>query len=83
MWKSVPVVARPVGGVKLQVIDGQTWLTGWSVPELAEKAARLLSEPDARARLGEAGREHVIENFVVTRHAQRYLAFFSSLLCGY
>jgi len=83
LWKSVPVVARPVGGVKLQVIDGQTGLTGWSVPELAEKAARLLSEPGTRAKLGEAGREHVLENFVITRHVQRYLAFFFSLICGY
>jgi len=65
------------------VIDGRTWLMGWSVPELAEKATKLLGEPGTRTRLGEAGRERVLENFVITRHVQRYLAFFSSLLCCY
>ncbi|MEZ0345537.1 MAG: glycosyltransferase [Infirmifilum sp.] len=82
LWKKVPVVARPVGGVKKQVIDGVTGYTAWSVEDLAEKASQLLADPEARRRLGEAGRTRVLENFVITRHIQRYLEFFTRLLQG-
>ncbi|QOJ79172.1 glycosyltransferase [Infirmifilum lucidum] len=80
LWKNVPVVARPVGGVKKQVIENVTGLTGWSPEELSEKVLHLLRNPEDRARLGRAGREHVLENFVITRHTQRYLSFTYSLL---
>ncbi|MEM0093847.1 MAG: glycosyltransferase [Thermofilum sp.] len=80
LWKKVPVVARPVGGVKKQVLDGVTGLTAWSVEELAERALLLLKSEELRRKLGDAGREHVRQNFVITKHVGRYLTLFSSLL---
>ncbi|ABL78987.1 glycosyltransferase [Thermofilum pendens] len=80
LWKKVPVVARPVGGVKKQVVDGVTGFTAWSVQELAERVKALLADNQLRGRLGEAGREHVRRNFVITQHVKRYLSFFGELL---
>ena len=80
LWKKVPVVARPVGGVRKQVVEGITGLTGWSIDELAERVLLLLHDPKLRESLGSAGKEHVKRNFVITRHVQRYLTLFSKLL---
>lgn len=82
LWKGVPVVARPVGGVKKQVLDGVTGLTGWSAEELAGKVLLLLRNEKLRIKLGETGREHVKQNFVITKHVARYLSLFIKLLRG-
>lgn len=55
----LPVVAHAVGGVAEAVADG---VTGFLVPpgepeRLAEAFARLLRDPELRARMGAAGRE--------------------------
>ncbi|MBI4342252.1 MAG: glycosyl transferase family 1, partial [Candidatus Omnitrophica bacterium] len=39
----------------------------------------LLNSPDYAKRLGENGREHVRQNFLVTRHLTDYLLTFLSL----
>jgi len=56
-----PVIASRVGGLQALIRDGET---GWfvdpathdTVADLAAKLERLAAEPDARRRLGEAGR---------------------------
>jgi len=56
----VPVVAHAIGGVPEAVVDGET---GLLVPPgdtaaLTAAFARLIEDPDLRARLGEGGRRH-------------------------
>jgi trehalose synthase len=80
LWKGKPVVATAVGGIRLQVIDGKTGLTARSIPEAAERVKYLLQHPEIARRLGEAGREHVRKNFLITRHLSDYLRIYSSLL---
>lgn len=82
LWKHVPVVARPVGGVKKQVINGATGFTAFSQDGIAEKVELLIKDETLRRKMGEAGHEHVRRNFVITKHVQRYLSLFADLLVG-
>ncbi|AKG39296.1 glycosyl transferase family 1 [Infirmifilum uzonense] len=80
LWKRVPVVARPVGGVKIQVIHGVTGYTASTVQDLAQHVESLLENAGLRKSMGEAGREHVRRNFVITRHVYRYLSLLAKFL---
>ena len=51
-----------------------------SVEGAAFRARQLLADPELGRRLGAAGREHVRENFVITRHLGDVLALMATLL---
>lgn len=77
LWKAKPVVTTAAGGLKLQVLDGQTGLVARSTEEMAAQILRLMREPELARRLGEAGREHVRKHFLITRQLHDYLRLFS------
>ncbi len=79
LWKEVPVVGRNVGGIPLQIIDGETGFLVDSVPGAAEKALYLLHHPDRADEMGKNGREHVLQNFLITKHLENYLRLFHDL----
>ena len=79
LWKGKPVVGGNVGGIPLQVIDGQTGFLVESVEECAEKTHYLLTHPEEAERMGRAAREHVRRNFLITRHLRDYLQLFHAL----
>lgn len=71
---AVPVVSTNVGGPAETVLDGQT---GLLVPPrdpeaLAAAVWRLLIDPDLRARMGAAGRAHVLARLDVRHYAARF-----------
>ncbi len=73
LWKRTPVVAGKVGGIPLQVEDGKSGYLVDSVDQCAKRVSRLLSDDKLREQMGEAGHEHVRNNFLVTRHLHDYL----------
>lgn len=73
LWKGRPVVACPVGGIKIQVLNEETGLQAFAVEEVASAAIRLLKEPNLARRLGSAGREHVRKNFILPVYLERWL----------
>jgi trehalose synthase len=79
LWKSKPVVGGNVGGIPLQVIDGKTGFLVDSVESCADKTRYLLERPHAAQDMGAAGREHVRENFLITRHLLDYIELFIEL----
>ena len=79
LWKGTPVVGGNVGGIPLQVLDGETGFLVDSVETCAEKTLYLLQHPDEARRMGEQGREHVRKNFLSTRHLRDYLQLFTDL----
>ncbi len=79
LWKSVPVVGGNVGGIPLQIIDGTTGFLTNTVQETAEKTIYLLTHQNEAKRMGENGREHVLKNFLITRHLKDYLNLFAQL----
>jgi len=79
LWKGVPVVGGNVGGIPLQVKDGITGFLVNTVEEAAEKTLYLLTHPKQAEEMGEKGREHVLRNFLITRHLKDYLKLFIQL----
>ncbi|WFO76354.1 glycosyltransferase [Desulfurococcaceae archaeon MEX13E-LK6-19] len=73
LWKKKPVVARPSGGIKLQVIDGYNGFLVKDVAEAAEKIIYLIKNPDLRRTMGENGYKLVKEKYLITRHLLNYL----------
>lgn len=80
MWKSKPVIGGFAGGITAQIVYGVTGYTVNSVEGAAFRARQLLADPDLRARLGAAAREHVRQNFLITRHLGDMLALMATLL---
>lgn len=79
LWKGVPVVGGNVGGIPLQIINGETGFLIGSVEEAAEKTLYLLEHLHEAKEMGRKGREHVLKNFLITRHLKDYLRLFSSI----
>ncbi|KAF2414873.1 hypothetical protein B1729_02580 [Microbacterium sp. B35-04] len=64
-----PVVASRSGGIPETIVDG---VTGWIVPRddvdaMATRVTQMLADPDAARRMGDAGRERVVEHFELER----------------
>ena len=79
LWKGIPVVGGAVGGIPLQIIDGQTGFLVASVEECADRCLRLLRDPGLRERMGAAGREHVRDSFLITRDLRDHLQLCAAL----
>jgi len=79
MWKSKPVIGGFAGGITAQIMYGITGYTVNSVEGAAFRARQLLADPELRARLGAAAREHVRQNFLLTRHLGDMLALLATL----
>src|SRR5690242_12518583 len=58
MWKVRPVIAGNVGGIPLQIKDGETGFLVSSPEEAAKRALSVLGDPELAKRLGRAGKEH-------------------------
>jgi len=79
LWKGCPVVASSVGGITLQITHKYSGLLCHSVEGAAYAVKQLLQNPDYAKKLGENGKEHVRQNFLLTRHVRDYLLLFLSL----
>lgn len=79
LWKAKPVIASAVGGIPLQIAHKHSGILTCSVAGTAHYLKELLSDPEYAIKLGENGREHVKNNFLITRHIKDYLSLFISL----
>jgi trehalose synthase len=79
LWKGKPVVASAVGGIPLQVRNKFTGLLSYGVPGTAYDIRQLLVNPEYARWLGNNGREHVRQHFLITRHLKDYMLLFLAL----
>lgn len=77
LWKGTPVIGGNVGGIPLQIIDGVNGYLVNNVEEAADRMKRLLDDPALASKMGNAGREHVRRNFLITRNLRDYLHMFT------
>ena len=80
----LPVVATAVGGA-LELVEGG--VNGFLVPpdnidSMVQKLEKLLRDPDARRRMGQAGREKMRREFSVTGMVARMTRVYEELLWG-
>ncbi len=77
LWKGRPFIGGNVGGIPLQVQDGQTGFLVNSPEECADRSLRILREPDLGKQLGRTGKEHVRAHFLTPRLLRDWLRLFS------
>jgi trehalose synthase len=73
LWKGKPTIAGAVGGIPNQIIHKHTGVLVHSVEGCAYQMRYLLTHPDFAKQLGENGRAHVTENFLMTTNVRRWL----------
>jgi trehalose synthase len=79
LWKGKPVIASAVGGIPLQITHKYSGILTHTVEGTAFWIKQLLNEPEYAAKLGANGKEHIRNNFLITRHIRDYLLLFLSL----
>lgn len=79
LWKGKAVVASAVGGIPLQITHKYGGLLCHSIEGAAHFVKQLLHSPEYAKKLGANGREHVRQNFLLTRHLKEYLLLFLAL----
>jgi trehalose synthase len=79
LWKSKPVIAGATGGIPLQVKNGLTGFLVHNIEGAAYRMRYLLRNPDIAQRMGINGKEHVRQNYLITRHLGEYLLMLLSL----
>jgi trehalose synthase len=79
LWKGVPVVGGDVGGIRLQIENGQHGFLVSSVPDAARRTVELLKDPTRRGEMGHAGRERVRREFLITRYLRDHLQLYANL----
>jgi len=82
LWKGKPTIAGAVGGIPNQIIHKLTGVLVHSVEGCAYQMRYLLTHPDFARQLGQSGREHVKENFLMTTNVRRWLLLCRVLLSG-
>jgi trehalose synthase len=80
LWKGTPVIGGNCGGIRSQVVDGQTGFLVDTVEECAERILTLLSDKPLAQRMGGAGKEWVRHRFLMPRLLANYLEFCQELL---
>jgi colanic acid/amylovoran biosynthesis glycosyltransferase len=80
----LPVVTTDCGGMREAVTDGvEGFITPVRAPEImAEKLTILAKDPEARIRMGNAGRERVIRNFQIGDQLNHWLDLIHQLAGG-
>jgi trehalose synthase len=77
LWKARPFIGGDVGGIPLQVKDGETGFLVSSPQECAERSLEVLGEPELGKRLARAGKEHVRRHFLTPRLLRDWLRIFT------
>jgi len=79
LWKGKPVIASAVGGIPFQIKHRYSGILTHSIDGTAHYLKQLLNEPEYAQKLGVNGKEHIKNNFLITRHIRDYLLLFLSL----
>jgi trehalose synthase len=77
LWKARPFIGGDVGGIPLQVQNGQTGFLVSTPEDCAQRSLEILRDPDLGKRLGRAGKEHVRTHFLTPRLLRDWLRIFS------
>ena len=82
LWKEKPVVATNVGGIPLQVKDGQNGflVEPHDTKSCADRLIQILQNPDMAKQMGRKGKEIVRDNFLITRSLLDYLDLLNDVI---
>jgi len=82
LWKGKPVAASNVGGIPLQMKDGENGflLEPDDTKEFANRIIKILQNPGLSEEMGRKGREVVRKNFLLTRLLSDYLDLLKDIM---
>jgi trehalose synthase len=83
MWKSRPVIASAVGGIRDQIVDGVHGVLvddPLDLDAFGDALERVLGDDAYATKLGRAARERVQDHFLGDRHLIQYVDLFASLM---
>lgn len=82
LWKEKAVVASKVGGIPLQIKNGETGflVRPNATSEFAHIIIELLRNPKLAKKVGKKGKSYVRKNFLITRLLLDYLRLINELL---
>lgn len=79
LWKGKPVIGGNVGGIPLQIQEGETGYLVESVEQASARALDIMRDPAKAAIMGQRGRDVVRDNFLSTANLRNYLRLFNDL----
>jgi trehalose synthase len=79
LWKGRPTVAGNVGGIPLQISDGESGFLVDSPEQCAERCLEILADPELGKRLGRAGKEHARHEFLSPRLLRDWMELLAEL----
>jgi trehalose synthase len=79
LWKGRPTVAGNVGGIPLQIADGESGFLVDSPEQCAGRCLEILSDPELGKRLGRAGKEHARREFLSPRLLRDWMELLAEL----
>jgi trehalose synthase len=79
LWKGRPTIGGDVGGIPLQIIDGESGFLVSSSEEAAQRTLEILRDPELARRLGKSGKEHSRKNFLSPRLLRDWLKLFEEI----
>lgn len=82
MAAGLPCVASPVGANRDVVVHGETGFLATDTASWTAALGRLLTEPELRHRMGEAGRRRVESEFSIDDYAETYVGHLMDLAKG-
>jgi len=82
LWKGTPVVASNVGGISLQIKNGENGflIEPYDTKGFAKRIMEILQNPELAEEIGRAGKEVVRRNFLITRLLSDYLDLLNDLI---
>lgn len=82
LWKGKPVIGGNTGGIRIQVINHRTGFLVNSPEGAALRIRYLLHNPRQSAEMGKEAKEHVRQNFLITRLLREHLTLMLGVLHG-
>jgi trehalose synthase len=82
LWKGRPMIAGNVGGIPLQVVDGESGFLVETAEQAAKRSLEILKDPELGRRLGRAGKERTRERFLTPRLLLDWMRMFTALEGG-
>jgi trehalose synthase len=79
LWKARPTVAGNVGGIPLQIVDGQTGFLVDSPQQAAARCIEILEDPERAQAMARRGKQHVRHDFLTPRLLRDWLGIFTKL----
>lgn len=76
MWKRKPVIGGKTLGIEMQIKNGKNGFLVSDAQEIAEKTILLLKNPSLRKKIGQAARQTVKENFLLSKLILEHLKIY-------